>query len=60
MATQQDDVVAALDASQRQWEMFRDMGDRPAEAVSVMHLGIALLGVGERVRAKAHLARACA
>jgi class 3 adenylate cyclase/tetratricopeptide (TPR) repeat protein len=54
MATQQDDV-AALDASQRQWEMFRDMGDRPAEAVSVMHLGIALLGVGERVRAKAHL-----
>ena len=56
MATQQDDVVAALDASQRQWEMFRDMGDRPAEAVSVMHLGIALLGVGERVRAKAHLA----
>ena len=32
------------------------MGDRPAEAVSVMHLGIALLGVGERVRAKAHLA----
>jgi predicted ATPase/class 3 adenylate cyclase len=56
MATQQEDVVAALDASQRQWEMFRDMGDRPAEAVSVMHLGIALLGVGERERAKGHLA----
>ena len=56
MATQQDDVVAALDVSQRQWEMFRDMGDRPAEAVSIMSLGIALLGVGERVRAKVHLA----
>ena len=55
MATQQDDVAAALDISRQQWEMFRDMGDRPAEAVSVMHLGIALLGVGERARARGHL-----
>jgi hypothetical protein len=44
MATSRTTSSPRSDASQRQWEMFRDMGDRPAEAVSVMHLGIALLG----------------
>ncbi len=57
IAVRLDDLAGHLEMGRQQWQLFRDMGDVPAQAVARLHLGISLLGAGEQAQSREHLER---
>jgi tetratricopeptide (TPR) repeat protein len=55
IAVRLDDLASHLEMGRQQWQLFRDMGDVPAQAVSRLHLGISLLAAGEQAQSREHL-----
>ena len=55
IAVRLDDLTGHLEMGRQQWQLFRDMGDVPAQAVARLHLGISLLGAGEQAQSRQHL-----
>jgi tetratricopeptide (TPR) repeat protein len=55
IAVRLDDFAGHLEMAQQQWQVLRELGDRPAEAVARLHVGIALLGSGELTQSRCHL-----
>ena len=55
IAVRLDDLAGHLEMGRQQWQLFRDMGDVPAQAVARLHLGISLLGAGEQLQSREHL-----
>jgi predicted ATPase len=55
IAVRLDDFAMHLEMAQQQWLVLRELGDRPAEAVARLHVGISLLTGGDSKLSRSHL-----